>query len=73
MASLVTWCQQRTQQHWPEGIACLLRDPQLRQAMGQAGHSSVAERFSIQAAVCQYEALYLEQLALRTGTQRQMR
>ena len=56
-----------------ERIACLLGDPQLRQAMGQAGHSSVAEHFSIQAAVRQYEALYLEQLALRTGNQRKMR
>jgi glycosyltransferase involved in cell wall biosynthesis len=44
-------------------IARLLRDPELRRRLGEAGYRTVAERFSIDAQVRRIEAVYDEELA----------
>jgi glycosyltransferase involved in cell wall biosynthesis len=44
-------------------IIRVLRDPDLRQRLGDAGHETVAERFSIEAQVRQIQELYAEELA----------
>lgn len=45
------------------GIVRLLQDPGLRQRMGEAGHRTVADRFSIDAMVRRIERVYDEELA----------
>ena len=44
-------------------IVELLRDPDLRRRLGEAGHATVADRFSIDAQVRRIEAVYDEELA----------
>ena len=44
-------------------IVELLRDPDLRRRLGDAGHATVAERFSIDAQVRRIQAVYDEELA----------
>ena len=44
-------------------IGSLLRDPRLRERLGEAGYRTVAERFSIDAQVRRIESVYDEELA----------
>ena len=46
-----------------DAIVCLLAEPALRDRIAEAGHRTVAERFSIDAQVKRIEAVYDEELA----------
>jgi glycosyltransferase involved in cell wall biosynthesis len=46
-----------------DAIVGLLRDPDLRRRLGDAGHATVADRFSIDAQVRRIQAVYDEELA----------
>jgi glycosyltransferase involved in cell wall biosynthesis len=46
-----------------DALVRLLRDPRLRERLGEAGYGTVAERFSIDAQVRRIEAVYDEELA----------
>jgi sugar transferase (PEP-CTERM/EpsH1 system associated) len=51
-----------------QGIAALASEPHAAQAMGEAGRLRVQERFSMQAMVGTYQAVYDQQLRLRRAT-----